>query len=74
MNARHKRLRAWRLSKGLTVAELAELTGFSESTIINFERGERRNMPPQQTVIAETSWRRFGLACAAVEYGTDPLF
>ena len=71
---RHVLLHAWRKSKGLTRRDLAELTGFSESGIVNFERGERRNLPPRQSVISEASWRKLGLACAAIEYGIEPLF
>ncbi len=72
--ARHEKARAWRKSKGLTIADLAELTGFSVSVIADMERGSRRGQKPEHATIEETSWLRFGLACAAIDNGLDPLF
>ncbi|MDO5562880.1 MAG: helix-turn-helix transcriptional regulator [Synergistaceae bacterium] len=36
-----KRIRSFRKSKGMTQIELAELTGLSRNSIINYERGYR---------------------------------
>ena len=39
------RLRLWRVSHGLTMVELGDLTGLSESMVSYVERGERKLAP-----------------------------
>lgn len=46
------RLRAWRLAQGLTMAEVADLTGFSPSMLSRLERGERVPIPRTKVLIA----------------------
>jgi hypothetical protein len=59
----HEQAKAWRLKVGLTVPQLAELSGFAENTIWLFERGVREN----RVKISEWSWQRYQMACAGVE-------
>lgn len=65
---------AWRRNMGFSRADLAELSGFSESLIRDFEAGTRRGKSPEHRGIDEASWRRYGLACAAIEADLEPLF
>lgn len=46
------RLRLWRLAQGLTLDEVAGLTGFSESMLSRAERGERCLSPKARVRIA----------------------
>lgn len=71
---RHTRALAWRKSLDLGRVELAALTGFSVSVIRDFEAGSRRGQKPEHAAIDEASWRRYGLACAALDAGLKPLF
>jgi DNA-binding XRE family transcriptional regulator len=54
--------RAWRKRMGLTMAELAQLTGYSPEALFLFEKGHTSSGKPH----AEHSWRRYKLACLAV--------
>ena len=56
--------KAWRQARGLAVAELAELTGYSIETIYVFERGRQ----PGGAKIKEWAWQRFKQACAGVDW------
>lgn len=66
---RPSRALAWRRSKGLTRADLAQLTGYSPSVIADMEAGARRGKAPQHAAIDEAAWLRYALACAAIEAG-----
>lgn len=59
----HERALWWRLQMGLSRAELAEKTGFSASSIQDFEAGVNRT---SGQAITASAWRRYRMACAAV--------
>jgi Helix-turn-helix domain len=52
----------WRKARGLTVAQLAALTGYSIEAIYRFERGENAKGDPHSAQV----WRRYKVACAAI--------
>lgn len=52
------RLRVWRVDQGLTLEEVADLTGLSVSMLSRVERGERQLAPLTRVHIA----RRLGVA------------
>ena len=58
----------WLASRNLTIAQLAELTGYAEITIYWFFRGET---PPDRRKgegkIQPWVWQRFKAACAGVD-------
>lgn len=56
------RLRAWRTERGLTLQEVADLTGLSESMVSRAERAERRFNPMTKVLIA----RRLGVDVADI--------
>lgn len=56
--------REWRRKRGLSVAELADLTGYSAVSIYHFERGTGTRKGHS---IREWAWQRYKLACAAVD-------
>jgi XRE family transcriptional regulator, regulator of sulfur utilization len=49
---RPSRLRAWRKSQGLTLQEVADLTGYSTAMISRAERGEREPSTAAKVKIA----------------------
>lgn len=55
--------RAWRRSRQLSVAQLAELTGYSMQSIYHFEIGRGSHDRP----IADWAWQRYKMVCAGVE-------
>ena len=55
----------WRKVHGWSLADLADLTGYSRSSIVCFERG----CTPRGTPIDEFSWYRYRRICQAVEAG-----
>lgn len=57
--------RDWRLRHGWSFADLADLTGYSRSSIVWFERGTT----PRGTPIDEFSWYRYRRICQAIEAG-----
>lgn len=59
----HQQARQWRESRGLTVARLAELTGYSREAIYCMERGKTANGLP----IVPWAWQRFKMACAGID-------
>lgn len=65
----HEKAKAWRLKRGLSVKELAELTGYSGVSIFWFERGTTPTRPGKTRYkdIAEQVWQRYKMACAAVD-------
>lgn len=65
----HEKAQAWRLERGLSVAQLAERTGYAQSSIYWFERGltppnAKREKPGE---IPWWIWQRYRMICAAVE-------
>jgi transcriptional regulator with XRE-family HTH domain len=54
------RLRRWRTDRGLSLAEVADLTGYSEAMISRAERGERVFSPMARVRVA----RRLGVPIA----------
>jgi transcriptional regulator with XRE-family HTH domain len=54
------KLRSWREAKGLSLAEVSDLTGYSEAMLSRAERGERAFSPMARVLIA----RRLGIAIA----------
>lgn len=59
----HSEARNWRKSRGLTVEQLAEQTGYSREAIYCFERGRMAN----GTDVPDWVWRRYKMCCAGVE-------
>lgn len=64
----HERARQWRKAIGLTIAQLSERSGFSVSAIHDFEAGQRR---ATGNPLDAASWRRYRLACAAIDAGAE---
>ena len=60
--SQHKQAKAWREKVGLTVADLADMSGYSPEAIYTFERGSRYDGKH-----SEWAWHRYRMACAAVE-------
>ncbi len=56
MKPQPSRMRAWRLSQGLTLEEVSDLTGVSMAMLSRAERGRRQLKPMRQVEIA----RRLG--------------
>jgi transcriptional regulator with XRE-family HTH domain len=63
----NNRLRVWRTDHGLSVRDVADLTGFDVSTISRVERGQRCLAPLTKVVLA----RRLGVAVADL-FDVDP--
>jgi transcriptional regulator with XRE-family HTH domain len=59
-----EKAKAWRRHMGLTMAELAQLTGYSVESIFLFEAGHNSQGKPH----APHAWRRYKLACMAVRF------
>lgn len=59
--------RAWRKARGLTIKELADLTGFNRRSITAYEGG----FQPDGGPISPVAMRRFRLACAAIDHGLE---
>ena len=59
----HECARNWRLARGLTVGQLAELSGYSREAIYCFERGRMAN----GNTIPSWVWLRFKMVCAGVD-------
>lgn len=65
----HDRAKAWRLARGLSVKQLADLTGYSQEAVYQMERGV---LPPQRgqrqaAPIKEWAWLRYRNCCAGVD-------
>jgi len=69
----HEKAKAWREKAGLTLAQLAELTGYAEISLRWFEKGQT---PPLRLAksgrehdrsISPYVWRRYRMACAGVD-------
>lgn len=55
--------KAWRRTMGLTMDQLADMTGYSREAIFLFERGQNSLGKPH----TPPCWRRYKLACMAVK-------
>lgn len=64
--AEGERARIWRERRQLTVLELSERTGFSETAIYMFERGTRQD-GKKLSKHSEFAWQRYQMVCAAVD-------
>lgn len=62
--AENEQAKAWRHSMGLTMDQLAALTGYSREAICLFERGRNSAGKPHNPV----AWRRYKLACLATRF------
>ncbi|PWB94680.1 helix-turn-helix domain-containing protein [Methylosinus sporium] len=65
-----ERARLWRESLKLSRRELAEITGYSESAIQDFEAGFQRGRD-ERAPIGEREMLRYRLACAAIDAGLN---
>lgn len=70
----HQKAKEWRKQRGLTLDELANLTGYASITIYWMERGQTPprtytdgKAPQRSSHIKAWIWRRYKLACAGVE-------
>ena len=63
-----ERAQKWRDKSGMTMIELAEITGYSPSAICRFELG---TVPASQTMgehaVTPRAWRRYKMICLAVD-------
>jgi len=69
MTTEHERAKAWREKHGLSVDQLAELTGYGRRAIYWFEHGQS---PPNGTrakpaKVAAWVWHRYKMICAGVD-------
>jgi predicted transcriptional regulator len=67
---RHIAARQWRETRQISRKQLAEMSGFSASSIQDYETGYRRGHRAE--TIPETAWRRYALALAALD-GDPPV-
>lgn len=65
--AEHERARHWRVSCGMSRAELSLLTGYSESSIKQMEAGKNS----AGDTVSEDAWQRYRLVCAAAMAGLE---
>lgn len=66
----HESARQWRLDHGWTLEQFSELTGYSRSAIIWFERGRG----PRGQPIDEFSWYRFRRICHSIAMSEELQF
>lgn len=68
MSKEHLRAVAWRESLSLSIAELADLTGYSPLAIRFFEKGVTPSRSNAKSgPHSKTAWKRFKNCCAAVD-------
>ncbi len=69
--------KAWRFRRNLTMRELGELIGYSESKISWVERGlspprhgrwDGHSKTSKPTPVTPATWQRYRLLCSLVEY------
>ena len=53
----------WRESRNLSVAQLAELSGYAPETLYLFERGQT----PKGKPVAPWVWQRYKMVCAGID-------
>ena len=69
----HEKARQWRESRGLSLAELATLTGYSEVSLRWLEKGQTpplrlaKSGQEHDRTISPYVWHRFRMACAGVD-------
>ena len=66
----HEKVKAWRERHKLSLAALADLSGYSESALSWFERGLTPTRPgkkPKNREITWFVWHRYKMVMAAVE-------
>lgn len=59
-----EKAKAWRERNGWTFAQLAELTGYSATSIVFFERG----VTPAGSRTDPFAWHRYRMICSAIEH------
>jgi transcriptional regulator with XRE-family HTH domain len=59
----HQKAKEWRLAKGLTLDELAYLSGYSKQAIFWFEKGTAHRGTP----LDPNAWARFKRICHSIE-------
>jgi len=64
--AEGEKARLWREELQLSVLQLSELSGFSETSIYMFERGARQD-GKKLSKHSEFAWQRYQMVCAAVD-------
>lgn len=62
----NERAKAWRLARGLSHDDLAQLTGYSKIAIYKFEQGYRQD-GKEHWQHSEWVWQRYRMACAGAE-------
>lgn len=62
----NEKAKAWRIGRGLSLDELAKLTGYSVPAIYKFEAGYRQD-GRQHWQHSEWVWQRYRMACAGVD-------
>lgn len=76
MKPEHERAKTWRLRHGWTMRQLAELTGYSESSILWMERGlaaPSTNPPSAGKPTNPYAWQRYRRVCHSVEIETRKI-
>lgn len=65
----HEKARRWREKRGLTIDELAELTGYGYRTLYWFERGQTapNTYHKKPGKISAWVWQRYKMTCAGVD-------
>ncbi len=61
----HEQAKAWRTARGLTLDQLADLTGYSVPAIRKFEQGARNEKRGERH--SQWTWQRYQMACAGAE-------
>lgn len=61
----HEQAKAWRVKRGLSLDQLADLTGYSVPAIRKFEQGARNSKAREGH--SEWTWQRYRMACAGAE-------
>lgn len=61
----HAQAKAWREQRGLTRAQLADLTGYTVAAIYKLEAGYRNGGTGEMH--SEWTWQRYRMACAGAE-------
>ena len=65
--ADYERAKAWRVRNRYTIRQIAELVGYSPSTVADLETGVVRGPAPRP--VPPETMHRYRLCCAAVEHG-----
>ncbi len=63
MTTEHDAAKSWRLAHGWSLNDLADLTGYSRSSIVWFERG----VNPLGRPIDKFAWYRYKRICHSIE-------